>query len=236
MRADISGTSISVGVIRTAGVVLLAVSALSCAAICHMPLTRGGARPEPIPADAGSARFRAMVFEVKMPENRIAPFDAQRIGVGSKTAEDFEKALKRFGEVKVLYQVDQAVSLKEAAKIVISDKIPVVTARRVAAGGQMVDSVQYQNVGVIFQIAEPTKDVAAGRGHQLDVELAVATDSPVEITPRFAPKNFRNVQMSCGALTEFRKPYVAAGIDSAAREKDQMSAAYVCRVVLDPRE
>jgi len=217
------------------GVVLLAMSALSCAGIPCMSLTRGRAKPpEPIPADASSARFRATVFELRIPDNRIAQFDAQLIGSKTGTAEDFEKALKKFGEVKVLYRVDQAVSLKEADKIAVMSKVPVVTARRKAAGGQAINSVQYQEVGVIFRFAEPSKGAATRSGHQLDMDLAVAGDSATPITPGVIAPNFRSVQMSQGGLTEFRKPYVMASIDSATRDKDQTSVAYICRVVLDP--
>ena len=221
--------------IRIVGLLLLAMSALSCAGIIpRISLTTGGTQPGPIPADASSARFQAVVFEVKIPDNRIAAFDAQRIGNQTRTAEDFEKTLRTFGDVKTLYRVDQTVSLREADRIVISEKVPVVTARRQTPGGQGINTVQYQDVGVIFQLAAPSKDAAAGSGHPLDVELAVATDGAAEITPGISSKNFRNIQLSCGPLTEFGKPYAAASIDSAAREKGQTPTAYVCRVVLDP--
>jgi hypothetical protein len=115
----------------------------------------GGALPErvssrpapPAPVDIAPARFEAVVYEVEVPENRIADLDAQALEAKAATVRDLATALETFGRAKILYKIDQTANLY-GETITLTTTEPMITAtRQMDAGGSI-----NQQVGLIVNL------------------------------------------------------------------------------------
>lgn len=219
---------------RVTTIMLFAFSVSGCA--WKPPRLSMTASHKLIPPDATSAQFKAIVFEIRIPDDRIAAFDAQSINRQAKTAEEFQNALKEYGDTKMLYNVDQTISLKGKDSITLGNEVPIVTNSRTTMGGQTINSIEYVEVGALFTINEQSETTSPISRYKVDVELSVLSDSSTQISPQRTGKNFRRTVMSFDGIGYFGKPYVTASIDSAIKDKDGTSAAFVCRVVLSANE
>jgi hypothetical protein len=97
------------------------------------------------PTEVAPARFEATVFEVQIPENRIADLDAQSLENQAGTAQSLVKALAEFGPTKTLYKVDQTVNLF-GESITLGTSQPMVTGTRMTDSGQVNNSITYCRV------------------------------------------------------------------------------------------
>ena len=194
---------------------------------------RSGRTPPRPPADIAPARFEATVYEVQVPENRLAELDAQALAAKAGNAEDLRKALADFGPTKVLYKVDQPVNLYSES-IVIGSRVPFVTNSRATEAGGVVNTIQYQQVGVIFQITAalpPKESKRKGLDVRLNTELSAMVDSPVAISPGAKAVTIRSVSFSQSQSLQYGRPIVALNLASPARDEKAPPVAYVIRYV-----
>ena len=114
------------------------------------------------PLEIAPARFEATVYEVQLPENRVAEFEAPALEAKAGTPQDLTKALGEFGKTRVLYKIDQTVNLY-GENIVLGASEPMITGTRMMNTGSSVNTITYQHVGLIVSFAAQTKNGAHSR-------------------------------------------------------------------------
>ena len=185
------------------------------------------------PTNVAPARLEATVYEVQVPQNRIAELDAKQLESGAGTAQGLAKALAGFGETKVLYKIDQEVNLY-GEHIMIGSSQPVVTGSRTTGTGQAINSVTYQQTGLMVGLAgavEPKTPQAEGLAVQVNFQLAAMTPGTVETAPGVKTPSMHNVQFSQGGMPKFGRPAVLLSLNAASGEANKPAVAYVVRYV-----
>ncbi len=123
--------------------------------------------------------LEALVYEVRVPADKIAQFDANALAAAAGPAE-LEKALSAAGQTRLLYRMDQSVRLS-GEQIGVQSGTPMVFMSRLSELGETINTVQYTSVGVILKFAG--KAVAGGIDATLDMEMtALAGDPTVPLT------------------------------------------------------
>lgn len=198
-------------------------------AVCCMALTLAVA----MGCELKSARFQATVYETRVPEKGIGAFDSKLLAAKAGTAADLQKALTACGKTKVLYQVDQTVNLAED-RIHIGKREPFVTNTRRTERGPTISTIQYEDVGVIFQIAG--KPTASGLDATVRIEMSALTDSAKKISENVNAVTVRTVELGHNGPVQLGRPVVLVSLDASSKGADGNAIAYVCRIVLsEPR-
>jgi beta-lactamase regulating signal transducer with metallopeptidase domain len=196
------------------------------------PRFGGGSSALP-PADIAPARFEATVFEVQVPENRVAELDAQALESKAGTAQDLAKALGEFGKTKVLYKVDQSVNLY-GENITLGSSEPMVTSTRMDSAGNAINSITYQQVGLLINIsanAPPPDAKRKGLDTQVNFHLSVLGDSGVELAHNVKAPATRNIELSHSETPRFGRPCVQLNVSAASGGATALPTAYVVRYV-----
>ena len=194
---------------------------------------RGMPSAMPPPTEVAPARFEATVFEVQIPENRIADLDAQALENKAGTGQSLAKALADFGPTKALYKVDQTVNLF-GESITLGTSQPMVTGTRMTESGQTINSITYQQVGLVINLsANPAPPDATKKipDTQVDFHLAVLTDSGVELAPKVKASSTRNVELSHSETPKFGRACVLLNVSAATGSAATPATAYVVRYV-----
>jgi len=176
------------------------------------------------------ARFQATIYEVQVPENRIADLDAQSLEAKATTAQSLAKALAEIGQTKVLYKVDQTVNLL-GESITIGMSEPMVTGTHMSTSGQAINSVAYQQTGLIINISA-TRPPPDAKRQSLDTQvtfhLSVLAPSGVELAPNVKASGIRNLELNHSEIPRFGKPCVLLSVSgSTAGGATPMTTAYV---------
>jgi hypothetical protein len=191
---------------------------------------RSPARAAESPADIAPARFEAAVYEVQMPAARAAELDAKALSAKAATAEDLRKALADFGDAKVLYRVDQPVNLYSES-ITIASREPIITGTRVTELGATINSVQYQQTGLIINIsagAPPKDSKRKGLDVEMRIELAALGDSGVDISPKTRAVIIRSVSIDHSEPLQYGRPFVMLNVSYPSKD-EKAAVAYVVR-------
>ena len=220
-----------------AGIGVLTMGILLAAGCGQTETQRAGATPASAPAPAPAAvRFQATVYEVRVPPARLSELDAKALTAKGPTAAGFEKALAAIGPTKPLYQVDQPVNPAKDT-VTITTRVPMITNTRVGEGGGRTNTVQYQNVGVIFKFGGGPDTVL--RGKVLDVKLAIevatATGSIAEMGTGVKAVNIRNYSLTYTGPVELGRPFVCLSVDATSKDEDGNAVACVCRAVISEK-
>ena len=193
-------------------------------AVCCMALTLAVA----MGCELTSARFQATVYETRVPEKGIDAFDAKSLAAKAGTAADLQKALAACGKTKVLYQVDQTVNLAED-RIHIGKREPFVTNTRRTERGPSINTVQYERVGVIFEVAG--KPTAGGLDATVRIEMSALTESGTKISENVNAATVRSIELGHNGPVQLGKPVVLVSLDASSKDADGNAVAYVCRIV-----
>ena len=217
-----------------AGIGVLTMGILLAAGCGQTETQRAGATPAsaPVPAPA-AVRFQATVYEVRVPPARLSELDAKALSAQGPTATGLEKALAAIGPTKPLYQVDQPVNpVKDM--ITVGTRTPMVTGSRMAESGGRINTVQYQQVGVIFKFGGSPGAVLSGRilDVKLGIEISAVTGSNVEIGTGVKAVNIRSYSLTYTGPVELGHPFVCISVDATSRDEDGSAVAYICRAVL----
>jgi len=199
-------------------------------------LTRGsmgpgsplGGAPAKAPTDVLPARFEATVYEVQVPADRAGKIDAAALSAKAANADDLCKALAEFGPAKILYRVDQPVNVY-SERIVISSVEPMVTNTRLSENGAKINTVQYQNVGLVIVLSgsQPPKDSGRkGPDVQMMIELAALGDSAAEVAAGVKVLAVRRVSIEHSEPFQYGRPLVMLNVTYPA--KDEKGNAYAC--------
>jgi len=193
---------------------------------------RFSASPSRAPLDMAPARFEATVYEVQIAEDQINNINVTALEAKAATPQELAKALEEFGKPKVLYKIDQTVNLF-GESISLGTHQPIVTNSRSTAGGSMINSVTYQQVGLIVNLTanSPLKESSNKVLYvQMNVELAATFESGIEISPQTKAASTRNISLSHSETPRFGKPLVLLNVSVPGAEKSY-PVAYVIRYV-----
>ena len=172
-----------------------------------------------------TASLGALIYELRLPADRAAKLDTAALAKAAGAA-DFQKALRALGETKLLYRVEQGVSLG-GDRIVIGKRVPVVVHSAVGEDGQTINTIAYQDTGAIFAISGKPRD-GGSIDMRLDIELAVLSEGTT-VVPGFRAPATRKVKLGQVGVVQIGKPSVSA---AAASANDDKAVMYVARVVL----
>jgi beta-lactamase regulating signal transducer with metallopeptidase domain len=185
----------------------------------------------PPPTNVAPARFEATVYELEIPENRIADLDAAKLESSSATPQSLTGALRAFGTPKVLYKVDQTVNLY-GENITLGTQEPTVSGTSMNARGMRVNSIMFQNVGLVTRIAAAVPLIAgriADLKVQLNFQLSVIAPSNVELSDGVPATSVRTVALSQSGTPKFGTPSVLVTVSAAAAGEKSPPVAYIIR-------
>lgn len=186
-----------------------------------------------LPGEIAPARFEVAVYEVRLPEARVTQIEAPALEAKAATVESLAKALAEFGDTHLLYKIDQSVNL-HGETIRMGTQKPVITGTRMVPSGGAINSVTYQEVGLIVKLAAALPAPESARGNlvvQLDFELSVPAESGVEIAPSVSASETRQLQLSHGAAPRNGRPVVLLSVNAGTGDKEVLPTAYVIRYV-----
>ncbi|MBE3095682.1 MAG: hypothetical protein IMZ44_00970 [Planctomycetes bacterium] len=209
------------------------------AAGCGRPAdtrTAGEPAASSAPSGAGGAKtahFEAAAYEVQVPAARAAELDGRALAAKAATAEDLRKALADFGPTKVLYKVDQPVNL-HSENIRVGSREPFVTNSRMTESGAIINTVQYQQVGLIINMraGQPPKDSKRkGLDVQMKIELSALCDSGLEIGPKTKAVIIRSVSIDHSEPLQYGRPFIMLSVSYPSKDEKASPVAYVVRGV-----
>ena len=192
-----------------------------------------GGAPPAAPTDVSPARFEATVYEVQVPADLAGKLDSVALSAKAADPDALRAALAEFGPTKVLYRVDQPVNVF-SENIMIGSSEPVVTGTRKMATGESVNTVQYQNVGLIVNISasQPPKD--SGRKAldvQMRTEVASLGEGGTEIGPGVKAVRPRTVSISHTATLQYGRPFVILNVTYPTKDEKASATVFVMRTV-----
>jgi beta-lactamase regulating signal transducer with metallopeptidase domain len=185
----------------------------------------------PPPTNVAPARFEATVYELEIPENRIADLDAAKLESSAATPQSLAGALAAFSVPKVLYKVDQTVNLY-GENITLGTQEPTVSGTTMNARGMRVNSIMYQNVGLITRIAAAAPLIAGRNADlkvQLNFQLSVIVPSNVKLSDGVPASSVRTVALSQSGTPKFGKPSILVTVSAAAAGEKSPPVAYIIR-------
>jgi beta-lactamase regulating signal transducer with metallopeptidase domain len=194
----------------------------------------GGFTPPPTPAtpptNVEAARFEATVYELEVPENRIADLDAVKLESSAATPQALATALGAFGTPKILYKVDQIVNLY-GENISLGTQVPLITGALDDGSGKPRNLISYTSVGLVTRIsAAPSNAIKPPVPQvQLNFILSVLADSDVPISDTVNGKNIRSVQLSQSGTPTFGKPTVLVTVNATDANAKTRPVAYIVR-------
>lgn len=199
--------------------------AMAWVAGCEPEARRTGSEVAP---SLSPVRFQATIYEVRLKADRVAHLDAERLAATAGTGADWEKALADMGEARALYRVDQTVNLTED-RIHIGKREPFVTNTRASRDGNAVNTIQYEDVGVIFAFSGELTE--QGGDINLDIEMSALADSATEIGGGVKAVTIRKAVLGRTGPIRLGRPEVLVSADASAEGADGNVIAYVCRIV-----
>ena len=182
------------------------------------------------PANVAPARFEATIYELTVPENRIADLDAVKLESEAGTPAKLAAFMGGIGTVRILYKVDQTVNLY-GEHISLGTQEPMVSNTRKDAAGNTLNSITYTTVGLRTEIsATPPDDARPGDPKvQLNFQLSALTSSGVEISSGVPASSIRNVQLAQSGTPKFGKPSVLLSVSAAGASEKAPPVAYIVR-------
>jgi hypothetical protein len=170
------------------------------------------------------------MYRVLVPADQIGLIDVQALTRAAGDTTDFEKALSAIGAYTPEYRVMHTVRLTFDT-ITLGQTRPYVTGSATGRGGQVINSVNYSNVGALLDIAG--KVVAPDR-MDVDLRLQVSAliDGAVQISAKVAAPVFLNESVQYRGLVEANKPVVVVGLDAEHAGIGGKAIGYISRVTL----
>jgi len=194
------------------------------------PTTLGPSSPPP--TNVAPARFEATVYELEVPENRIADLDAAKLESTAATPQALAAALAAFGTPKILYKVDQTVNLY-GENITLASQEPMITGRNMrVTGGGFSDVISYTSIGLIIRMSAAAPPNNSRRGDpnvQLNFQLSVTADTSIALTESLNATRVRSLQLSQSGTPKFGKPSVLVTVNAAGADEKSRPVAYIVR-------
>jgi hypothetical protein len=192
----------------------------------------GGLGPSsPPPTNVAPARFEATVYELEVPESRIADLDAVKLESTAATPQAMAAALGAFGTPKILYKVDQTVNLY-SEHILLGSEEPIVTGISRGTNGSWGNITTLRTIGFQTQIsadAPPGGSSSADPNVQLRFTLSVEAGSNVAISEHANAERMRSVLLTQSGTPKFGKPSVLVTVSPSSPGEKSRPIAYIIR-------
>ena len=193
------------------------------------------------PGGSLPVRFRATVYEVRLPNSKLPELDAVRLAEQGKTPAELQKALAMFGKNKVLHHVDQGIDLKEGGLIETAIMTPY-------AEATFVPNTTVVNAGIKFISRGMTVKVKGGwSGDKDQARIKVALEASVSVDEMSDLKLTEGVEtkipasktikfMSTSLVNPGSPAILVAAEGESATTEGEASAAYVVWFTVTPQE
>ena len=135
------------------------------------------------------------------------------------------------GTARILYRIAQPVNVF-SERIHVGTSEPVVVGSRRSATGEAINSVRYQNVGVMVRLSAQAQPKGANGGQpavNMSVQLAAIAPSDTEIAPGVKATATRSIAVDHSELLEYDRPLVMLAISSSSATEQTTPAVYVVR-------
>jgi len=198
-----------------------------------VPMRGMGTAGLPAPTDVSPARFEATVYEVQVPADLAGKLDSVALAAKAADPDALRAALAEFGPTKVLYRVDQPVNVF-SENIMVGSSEPMVTNSRKTDTGQTVNTVQYNNVGLIISIAAgqlPKDSDRKGLDVRMQIEVSSLGESGVELTHQVKSAVIRKVSIFHSAALQYGRPSVMLNVTYPQKDEKASATAFVIRTV-----
>jgi hypothetical protein len=185
----------------------------------------------PAPTDVSMARFEATVYEVQVPVDRAGQIDSVALTAKAADSDALRAALAEFGPTKTLYRIDQPVNVF-SENIMVGSNEPMVVNTRKTDTGQSINTVQYQQVGLIINIAagQPPKDSdRKGLDVRMRIEVASLGEGAAEMAPQVRSAVIRKVSISHSATLQYGRPSVMVNVAYPQKDEKGSAVAFVIR-------
>jgi hypothetical protein len=188
------------------------------------------------PTEMLPVQFQATFYEVQADADRVGALDAKALARQAATPEALLKALSGTAKSRILYRIDQPVNVY-SERITVGSSEPVVMGTRMNPGGQAINSIRYQNVGVIVRLSAQTPPPDANREApdvKMAIQLAALAPSETEIAPGQKATATRTVSIEHSEPLEFGRPLVMLAVSSSSAAEQVTPAVYVIRYLFSP--
>jgi len=172
------------------------------------------------------AQFQATVYEVQAPADRLGTLDAKVLTSQAATPEALLSALAQTGKARLLYRLEQPVNVFSTMTMIGSSE-PVIVGAHTIPTGQTVNSITYQNVGVIVRLSAqaPPKDKSGPAPIvTTTIRLSVLSPGDKEIAPGQKASATRVMSLEGSGALELNQPRVLLAISTNAFSSIRTSA------------
>ena len=107
-----------------------------------------------------------------------------------------------------------------------------VTGSRRSSTGEAINSVRYQNVGVVVRLSAQARPQEAGADKltvNMSVQLATIAPSDTEIAPGVKATSMRSIAVDHSEPLEYDRPLVMLAVSSSSAAEQTTPAVYVVR-------
>lgn len=182
-----------------------------------------------------TARFQATVYELQADPAKLEALNAKVLQAKGGTAEALLKELSQTGATRILYRFDQPVNVFSET-LQFGTREPVVTGTRMTSSGQSLNTVQYQNVGVVFRFSAQMPPASAQSkipDVTLSMELASVGKGAAELAPGHKAPPIYQLSTTHKEALEFGQPRVSWAVSSASSDPQQPPIVYVIRYLFN---
>jgi hypothetical protein len=186
-------------------------------------------RPEASRHADDQVRLQVVVYEVKLPTEKIAGLNVDDLTAQARTPASLQETLSRLGPSRVIHHLDQGVDLQKETSVNIGTHSPFVQNRQAGPKGQVNSSVSYEDVGGIVKLRGQWDPRSPERGTaQINVELSTLSDSTVELSGNVKAPVFRKLRQQYDGPFVIGKPVLLLAAD--AQDSAGPAFAYVTRI------
>lgn len=185
-----------------------------------------GRRGGPPPWDGPMVRLDATVYRVTLPIAAAGQLDGAALSTKAGSVAEFTKALESIGATTLMYRADQVIAAANPARIEINSDVPYVTGTSTTQGGQTVQSIARQDVGLtiewVTRVMEPGPPAKVDAS--LVLETAFTTASNIETAGGTRAPVFRRAKQRFSTPFVTDKPFVLISSETPAAEDGKVDA------------
>lgn len=182
-------------------------------------------------APSTRTRFQMEIYEVLISSEDAVTLDVQHLAADSKSGKDFEAALKKFGETRLLFRIDQQTDLAAKQKISIESNRPFLRGTQVTKSGQITSQVEFEGTGCEVEIRGSWGAASPLRGQvTATIKFSGKGESNIGIGNDTMAPVFYEVKQDFGGLIESGRPIALLTID--ASHTDGKAVARIVRITL----
>ena len=203
---------------------------VNAAMLALVAALHAGCAPAAFP---GGARVQATFYELRLPESKVSA----RMMDELRSAADIEVRLASYGKAKVLYQMDQAVTMGEETTLKVSSRVPYVSQIYLDEHDRRTQHVGTAgSIGVSLDVLVERAAGPSGDEFyvQLEADLSAQTDSPAGMKENVDTQVEREVQLRYAGRVRRGRPILVMAVDTSTTDRQGQAVAYIARIVVTP--